>query len=295
MNAFLKAISYFDKEDQAALVLFADQKITQITVGAGKRAMVFSADGHAEAGEVYTQKRLLSLLSRMLDHSLYAWEDELGRGYFPLEGGIRVGVTGRFSAEKGKTRLIAPTGILIRIPREIKGCAKALTDAMEENDFLFGAIVISPPGMGKTTMLRDACRLISEKRTVCVVDERCEIASLFEGQAQFDVGKRTHVCEGLSKSEACPMLVRSMAPDVIVMDEIGSAEDADAIFEAAKMGVSVLASAHASSLDDALSRNALSKMMLSGAFGLACVLGPRIGEIRSLYAFSEDKWRLKSL
>lgn len=290
MNAFIKAIGYFDYEEQAALFAYTDQTITQISVGVGKRLMIFGDGFCAEAGEIYTQGRLLSLLSRMLKHSLYAWEDELGRGYFPLNGGIRVGVTGRFSKENGKTRLISPTGIMIRIPREVRGCARTLVNAMEKNGILTGAIVLSPPGMGKTTMLRDACRLISEKRTVCVVDERSEIAAVFDGQAQFDIGKRTHVCEGLSKAEACMMLIRSMSPQVIVMDEIGSGEDAEAIFEASKMGVRVLASAHALSLDDALSRPMLSKTMNLGAFGRACVLGPGVGEIRNMYAFSEGKW-----
>ena len=293
MNAFLKAIGYFESDEQAALLAYADRKITQISVGIGKKCMLYTAEGVWEAGEAYSQNRILALLSKMLDHSLYAWEDELGRGYFPLTGGIRVGVTGRFSKENGKTRLILPTSLLIRLPTEVKGCACKLVQAAEGNGFLTSAIVISPPSMGKTTMLRDACRLISEKRTVCVVDERCEIAALFEGRAQFDVGKRTHVCEGLSKAEACMMLIRSMSPDVIVMDEIGSAEDAEAIYEASKMGVVVLASAHAFSLEDALSRPMLSNIMRSGAFRWACELGPSAGKIRCLYAYSEGEWRLK--
>ncbi|MBE5790763.1 MAG: stage III sporulation protein AA [Clostridiales bacterium] len=297
MNAFLKAISYFDYEEQMALLPYADQGISQISVGVGKKCTIFRFGdvGHEETGEIYTQSRLLSLLSRMLEHSPYAWEDELGRGYFPLAGGIRVGVTGRFSKDNEKTRLVLPTGLLIRIPREIRGCAHTLVRLMEENGFLSGAMILSPPGMGKTTMLRDACRLISDKRTVCVVDERCEIAALYEGRAQFDIGKRAHVCEGLSKAEACMMLIRSMSPDVIVMDEIGSAEDAEAIFDASRMGVSVLASAHAASLDDALSRRMLSNAMNAGAFGWACVLGPSVGKINHLYAFSEGKWLQKSL
>ena len=290
MNAFLKAVSYFDEEDKAALLKHAEKEITQISIIVGRRCMVFWNAGHAQVSEIYSQTRLLSLLSRMLDHSLYAWEDELGKGYFPLEGGIRVGVTGRFSKEGGKTRLVSPTGILIRIPREVRGCAEKLVCAMEKRGYPLGAIVLSPPGIGKTTMLRDACRLISDKRTVCVVDERREIASLFEGAAQFDIGKRTFVAEGLSKAEALMMLTRSMAPDVIVMDEIGSNEDAEAILECSKMGISILASAHSANLKDALSRQTLLRAMNSGAFSFACALGPGIGQIQNMYLFSEGKW-----
>ena len=294
MNAFLKAIGYFETEDQTALLAYEHECVTEICVGIGRRCRLVFPFGEAEAGAVYTQKRLLALLSRMLNHSFYAWEDELGRGYFPLAGGIRVGITGRFSKDNGKTRLTLPTSLLIRLPMEIKGCAQRLVEQMQKDQAVSGAIVLSPPGIGKTTMLRDACRLIAEKRTVCIVDERSEIGALLDGQAQFDIGKKAHVLEGLSKAEACMMLIRSMSPKVIVMDEIGSKEDADAIFEASKMGVSVLASAHALSLEDAMNRPMLSKVMSMGAFQCACVLGPRIGFIRNLYAYSEGVWRLKS-
>lgn len=295
MNAFLKAIGYFDPEDRTEFSAFSDRSVTEISAAIGKRCYLTWPGGGCDAGAIFTQKTLSALLSRMLEHSFYAWEDELGSGYFPIAGGIRVGVTGKFVKEAGKTRLAFPTGIVIRLPKEVKGCAAKLVAAMDKGGVLSGAIILSPPGLGKTTMLRDACRLLGQKRKVSIIDERGELAAVYGGQPQFDVGRRVQVCEGLSKAEACTIMIRSMSPEVLVMDEIGSKEDAEAIFEASKMGVSVLASAHAATLEDALDRPILRSAMSLGAFGLACVLGPGTGEILSFHAFSEGKWHLKLL
>ncbi len=295
MDAFEKIIQYFSLDDQKEMKAFSVFAPTEIRVRTGRRTRVKWIGGEGEIGACVTPRELSNLISRMLDHSVYAWEDELGEGYFTMTGGVRVGVSGRFRAENGKTRMVNPTSLLIRIAREIKGCADRIRPFLLKDGCVRNTIVLSPPGMGKTTLLRDACRLISKAgKDISIVDERGEIAAVRNGVSQLGAGERTDVCEGLKKAQAIMMLIRSMAPDVIVVDEIGSGEDAQAISEGVRMGVNILASAHASSMEDALDRAMIGKILLSGAFQYACVLGESPGKIMAIYRFSEGEWRLKS-
>ena len=295
MDAFERVIGYFPGCDQKEMEALSLHKPTEIRVRTGRRTKVIWLGGEAEIGGTVAASEILSLISRMLDHSIYAWEDELGQGYFSLPYGVRVGVSGRFSMDYDKTRMVAPSSLLIRIAREAKGCIERLRPFLLKNGCAVNTIFLSPPGMGKTTYLRDACRFLSDAgKEISVVDERGEIAAMRNGISQLDAGSRTDVCEGIAKARAIVMLARSMAPHVIVVDEIGSREDAWAISEAARMGIGILASAHTSSVTDALEREMIGSIMTSGILKNACVLGDQIGNIKGIYVFSEGKWRLKS-
>ncbi|MBQ1256519.1 MAG: Flp pilus assembly complex ATPase component TadA [Clostridia bacterium] len=296
MDAFGEIIGYFPYEDKKLMKAFSSHTPTEIRVRIGRRTKIRWIGGEAETGEIAAPRDLMHLISRMLDHSVYAWEDELGQGYFTLTGGVRVGVSGKFVKENGKTRLVTPTSLLIRIAHEVKGCAKPVMPFLLKDGAAQSVLFLSPPGMGKTTLLRDACRLLSKAgKEICVADERGEIAAMKNGENQLDVGERTDVCEGLAKAQAMLMMIRSMSPDVIAADEIGSEEDAYAIAEAARMGVKVIASAHAASVQDALNRPMIAEILASGAFQYACVLGQSPGHILKVHAFSEGKWLQTSL
>lgn len=295
MNVFYEVIRYFSEKEQAEMTVFSNHHPTEIRVRTGQRSKLIWPGGEAAFGEAVSEKSLSALVLRMVNHSIYAWEYELGQGYFTLPFGVRVGVTGRFLRENGKQRMIKMTSLLVRIPRESKGAAQELGRFLSDNGVFHNMIILSPPGKGKTTILRDACRLLSgQGKNVSVVDERGEIAAVRDGQAQLDIGERTDVCEGLHKADAIMMLVRSMAPDVIVVDEIGSRGDAEALYEAARMGVGILASAHAGNMADALSRPMIRDILMSGTFDYACVLGGCPGKIKEIHVFSEGRWQLKS-
>lgn len=295
MDAFYEILKYFKADDQAEMKEFSVFSPTEIRVRSGRRTRVLWIGGEGETGPIVTPSELRSLISRMLDHSVYAWEDELGEGYFTMTGGVRVGVTGKFKNDNGKTRLVAPNSLLIRIAHEIKGCAEQIRPFLLKGGCVQSMLILAPPGMGKTTLLRDACRLISKAgKEISVVDERGEIAAAVNGENRLDAGERTDVCEGIKKARAIMMLARSMSPDVIAVDEIGSFEDVEAISEGMRMGVSMLASAHASNVEDAFSRKMIRKILISGAFRYVCVLGGRPGNIKAVYRYSEGKWRLTS-
>lgn len=294
MDVFNLVCRYFPSDIRKEAEAFSRFRPIEIRVRAGRKTKVIWIGGEGEAGEAVLANDIASLISRMLDHSVYAWEDELGQGFFTLPFGVRVGVSGIFTMEKDKARLVQASSILIRIARENKGCASQIFPYLVSGGKVNSTILLSPPGMGKTTLLRDACRRLSDEGwEIAVVDERGEIAAMKNGEAQLDAGERTDVLEGLTKAHAIPRLIRSMSPDVVVVDEIGSRQDAEAISEAARMGVAVLASAHASGVSDALSRNTIGDILLSGVFQTACVLGGFPGNLRSVYAFSEGKWHLK--
>jgi stage III sporulation protein AA len=148
-------------------------------------------------------------------------------------------------------------------------------------------LIIGTPGSGKTTMLRDLARQLASGRTaqqVAIVDERSEIAACVAGVPQLDVGDCTDVLDGLPKADAIPWLVRSLAPQVIMTDELGGDADAAAVLEACHCGVAVCASAHGTSLQDAASRPALASLMSRRVFDLYAVLSPEgSGQIISLH------------
>ena len=167
------------------------------------------------------------ILNSLLNHSYYAYEEELAKGYITIEGGHRVGICGRAVLDRGRVHLIKDiSSVNIRCSREIIGIAEPLRSDITDRNVL----VISPPGCGKTTLLRDITRLLScSGRQVSVCDERSEIAGTYLGQSAYDLGPRTDILDGCPKAEGMMMLIRSMGPDVIVKDEIGRAEDAAAI------------------------------------------------------------------
>ncbi|MFC6332390.1 stage III sporulation protein AA [Paenibacillus septentrionalis] len=222
-----------------------------------------------------TQEQCRKLLERITNYSLYAMEEELRRGYITIAGGHRIGIAGRTILEGGIVRGIRDIGgFNIRIAREVVGASKQLLPKLFGGPAgsLQSTLIISPPQQGKTTILRDLARAISygEARKpamkVAIVDERSEIAACVKGIPSFDVGPRTDVMDACPKAEGMMMLLRSMSPEVIIVDEIGRVEDAVAIREAAHCGVKVIATAHAFNVEEVLGRSEIKSLIAEKAF-----------------------------
>lgn len=237
------------------------------------------------------------MMERLTGHSLYAFEEEMKNGYLTLPGGHRVGFCGRAVMDKSRLKFISPiTALHIRIAREHIGAADKIMDAILTDGGMRSVLILSPPGCGKTTMLRDAARQLShgldaKRHMVAIADERGEIAGCFQGVPQVDVGPCTDVLDGCPKAEALPLLLRVMTPDVLVCDEIGRLEEAEALFDAIHAGVKVLASAHASSLEQARKRPALSLLLSGGVFELVAVLGRSkgVGTLEALHLLGAEE------
>jgi len=229
--------------------------------------------------------------------SLYAYEEELRRGYVTMPGGNRVGVTGRaVLSESGTVRTLRNiTSVNVRIAKERIGVADSLRPFLYDktDGTPYNVLIISPPQCGKTTLLRDITRQWSEGTIVagakgvkvCVVDERSEIAGCMDGVPQFHLGPRTDVLDACPKAEGMLMMIRSLSPMVIVTDEIGRAQDKEAILESTHAGVAVIASAHAASLAEWKGRPHMGELFSANAFSRYVLLSRRrgAGTIEKIY------------
>ena len=180
------------------------------------------------------------------EHSVYAYNDDIVKGFVTLANGVRIGVCGETVNEGGRIVTVKNfSSVNIRIPHEIVGCAQRIMSDIVANDCR--AMIVSPPGAGKTTMLRDIARQLSDAPpfyNVLIADERNEISCTVGGKPQMNVGVNTDVISGSSKAHAFECAIRSMRPDVIITDEIFGQSDADIIREAVGSGIAVIASAH---------------------------------------------------
>ena len=207
------------------------------------------------------QSEILSILERLCNNSIYAYKNQICEGFITVKGGHRVGITGTAVIDNGKIINIKYiTSLNFRIAREVLGCSLKILDKILDvkNNEVNNTLIVSPPGKGKTTMLRDIIRNISNGipninfrgKTCGVVDERGEIAAMYHGVPQNDIGIRTDVIENVSKAKGMKMLIRSMAPEVIACDEVGSKEDIEAIKEATISGVKGIFTMHGKNLEE---------------------------------------------
>jgi stage III sporulation protein AA len=209
--------------------------------------------------------------------SVYAMQEQLAAGYLTLQGGHRLGIAGKAVVDSGQLRgLRHPNSFCLRLARDVYGAADAVLPYLLEGtgQRIASTLFVSPPRCGKTTVLRDAARQLSNgsprhgipPQRVTVVDERSELAGCWGSLPTRDVGLRTDVLDSCPKAAGMVLALRSLSPDVLATDEIGRGEDVAAIEEAANCGVAVLATAHAWDLADLRRRPTMSDLLARGDF-----------------------------
>ncbi|XQY90567.1 stage III sporulation protein AA [Metabacillus sp. HB246100] len=225
----------------------------------------------------------INLLNELSHYSIYTIEDELKKGYITVRGGHRVGLSGRVITENGRVKAIRDvTSFNIRIAKEKVGIAEKYVSFVHDNKWL-NTLIIGPPQTGKTTLLRDFARIIStgsseiKSNKVGIVDERSEIAGSVKGVPQHELGDRVDVLDSCPKAEGMMMMIRSMSPDVLIVDEIGTQEDAEAVLEALHAGVQLFVTVHGYQLGDLLNRPSLKELIESNVFDRYIVLSRKDG------------------
>lgn len=246
-----------------------------------------------------TKQDIKEALELISSYSMYAYEEELRQGYITIIGGHRIGMAGKIIMNDRNIKTMRYISFLnIRLSHEVKGCAtELLPHLVDGKNGIHHTLILSPPRCGKTTLLRDIIRQLSNGSdewngvTVGVVDERSEIGACYLGEPQNDLGMRTDVLDGCPKAQGMMMLIRTMSPQVIAVDEIGSKEELEAMEYAVNCGCRLIATVHGNSFQDLLGKPILRNMVKEHIFerivqlkdrenpGKACLIMDGLGKV----------------
>lgn len=239
-----------------------------------------------------TRNELRETMEYISNYSLYAFEEEMKQGFITIQGGHRVGIVGKTILDESGIRTMKFISFInVRLSHQVKGCASPVIPYLYQNGEILHTLIISPPRCGKTTLLRDMIRQISNGSkehpgvTVGVVDERSEIGACYQGVPQNELGIRTDILDCCPKARGMMMLIRTMSPRVIAVDEIGCREDLEAMEYVMNCGCKLIATVHGSSIDDIKQKPVLRRLVEERIFERYIVLDNwgQIGHIDQIY------------
>lgn len=287
---------YFRKDANATQYV----TLEEIRLRAAKPIILKFSDSEVILRYITSTEDILETLQNICENSIYSYQNQICNGFITVCGGHRVGIVGSVIMQDGKiTNINYISSLNFRIARQIKGVSnKILKYILDiENNSIYNTLIVSAPGAGKTTILRDLVRKISsgideinfKGITIGLVDERGEIAASYKGVSQNDIGTRTDVLCNVPKYIGMKLLIRSMSPKVIVADEIGSKEDTEAICEAVCSGVKGIFTAHGASLEDILINKSLKELLENHIIERIIILGNNFKkrEIEKVYALNK--------
>lgn len=251
----------------------------ELRIRAEQPAMLYACGKETILQYVPDMPAVRKMTFALSEHSMTAFYEELRQGFFTIGKGIRIGVAGRVVCENGGVRMIRDYSALnIRFPREFPKISRPIAGYLRERGQILSTLIISAPQQGKTTLLRDLIRAVSdgdeyEPNKCSVIDERSEIS----GGMNFNLGKRTDVLLGCPKAVGMRMALRALSPNVIATDEIGGEADLEMLFDASVSGVKVIATAHAASREELMQRMFFRKLCQKGVIERIVLLSDALG------------------
>ncbi|WP_293977992.1 stage III sporulation protein AA [uncultured Clostridium sp.] len=277
-----------------------NEQIYEIRIKISKPILVYSKYGESIINYSPTKEEMKSMVQKISNYSLYAYEEDIRQGFITIKGGHRIGIAGECVMENGEVKTIRNiSSINIRISSEVIGCSDQLIKYIysPKQNRIFNTIIISPPKCGKTTILRDISRNISNGmpslglygRKVVVIDERSEIGACHFGIPQNDIGIRTDILDNCLKREGMIMAIRSLSPEILICDEIGTKGDIEALLMAFNSGVNIITSIHGFTIEDLYNRKVFHELLDNGIIERAVVLSSRkgVGTIENIYELKE--------
>lgn len=275
------------------------EPVQEIRIKVNKSIIINTSHKEIILKYVTTIEDIKQILVKVSNYSLYAYEEEIKQGYITIRGGHRIGIAGECVLVNGEVRTIRNISSLnIRICREVIGCSNEIMKYITKEDRVFNTLIISPPKCGKTTILRDIARNISsgmplidlKGKKVSIIDERSEIAACFNGVPQLDVGIRSDVLDNCLKKEGMIMAIRSLSPDILICDEIGTDGDVEALHMAFNSGVNIIVTIHGYSIEDIYKRKVFKDLLENSILDRIVVLSNRkgAGTIEGIYSIGME-------
>lgn len=260
--------------------------IQEIRIKVGKPIILILSNEERILDYVTTSDEVKGILVKISNYSLYAYEEEIKQGYITIKGGHRVGIAGECVISGGEIKTIKNISSLnIRISKAVNGSSKKIMPIITEGDRIYNTLIISPPKCGKTTILRDIAKNISngiytlglKGKKVVIIDERSEVAACYNGIPQMDVGIRTDVLDNCLKKTGMIMAIRSLSPEVLICDEIGTLGEVEALNMAFNSGVNIVVTVHGFDIEDIYNRKVFKELIDESIIERVVVLSSRKG------------------
>lgn len=259
------------------------ENLEEIRIRLGQRPEYITANSRFYGERKSDYELMEELLNYITDYSWHAYEEQIRQGFITVCGGHRIGITGRCGYEQQVTAMTEIGAVNIRIAHENKGCSKDLVEKIwhleDSREKIHRSIlIVSKPGVGKTTYLRDIIRLLSGTYKIGVVDERSEIAACYRGCPQNDLGESTDVMDNCPKLYGMKMLLRSMSPEIIAIDEIAGTKEWGMVEEILMSGIDIIGTVHANSIEQIKGKPVLDRIIMEGKINYVVIIDKKDGK-----------------